>query len=81
MEPRDIKDIPELVFEKFDIPVVFEGSGGGYGIEWRSLEGGLTSRLNKGIELNEEQYKECLASIEEIKGKYFPQRDMGRDMW
>ena len=69
MEPRDIKDIPEPVFEKYDIPVVFEGNDGGYGIEWRSFEGGLTSRLNEGIELNEKQYEECVASIEKIKEK------------
>ena len=39
MEPQDIKDIPEPIFEKFDIPIVFEGVGGGYGIEWGSFEG------------------------------------------
>jgi len=81
MEPRDIKDIPEPVFEKYDIPVVFEGNDGGYGIEWRSFEGGLTSRLNEGIELNEKQYEECVASIEKIKEKYFSQGYMGRDIW
>jgi hypothetical protein len=81
MEPKDIKGSREPIYEPYDIPIVVGNGEDGYSIDWGGLEGGLSSRLAKGLKLSEEQYRQCRFSIEEIKQKYFPEGYDGYDEW
>ncbi|MGI5898043.1 MAG: hypothetical protein ACOX6Q_02685 [Candidatus Dojkabacteria bacterium] len=82
-ENTDNRDTTEQICELHDIPIINE-LGNGFNITWEPATGGdLTPRLSsKGLELNQEQFENCLAAIEEIKKKYYPMPgDYDYDEW
>ncbi len=81
MDPKDIQDSSEPIFENFDIPCVFVEAGN-FGIEWEGWCGeGLEPRLSQGLELSAESYKACYQTIEELKSRYYPNGYNGQDVW
>ncbi|HHX99583.1 TPA: hypothetical protein GX533_02835 [Candidatus Dojkabacteria bacterium] len=85
MDPKDIKDSAEPIFENFDIPYVIFRKGNyehvEYDIEWYGGRKGLSPRLEEGLELSKDKYLDCLLEIEKIKERYFPEGNYGRDEW